>query len=805
MRLLMALLLTVGIVALQVSSTSGIVMASGGCTPPPRTATPHLYDFNHLCDGSLNGQDSWTVTSNSGGVTQAVIPSGASRNERVTGHDGSRAARQLNGGSGVGSVAVRSSNDDWSVSDFDHEGVTVFEFEMQHPYWGSQVSIGTSTGGSNFSEGLGVISSNQNANKHRLSRQGSVIGNHTSRVASFGRYQLIVDPVRDVASVAIKDLGSTPVGEWVRPSSLSSVSMGFTSDGTAGNPSNWNAIRLRSDSYDPSSLFDNLIFRTIEPSTRSLAYSGVEINRSAIRSLAISGVNLSGALTANLSGTGFTFEDGSVSRAGVADGTTLSVRFAPTVLGQASGELRIAGDDMVEPLVIALTGEGVAVRQEPEIEPSGRTNLSLACPDVVKRGQELTCVLDTIGIGNFDFLIGVSDGSLELSTFAVTTDSTGSVRFLVSAPPRGGRSEMTISLLGWNTQESVLLIPSPPMRVSSTTEEFSMEFLREPIGNFEQGSEISAVAGSRAVPVTTSVLADGGVSYVLPLSAVTVYGSATPTEVGSGPLVLGERGERLSVTGTRVFPGSPVQVFLPRLEGISAEQARFFADDSGDFSLDLAIPHDNHRVSIPTGIQHIQIVFFDPLGNRVVLNGLLNVNQPPATLRKMPGYAHHLGTPQNDLTISSSQQANGVFRGLGWEITWVRSLDNSRESKSGYAVEAVSISGLGFLPGSRVDLWDPEARQVLAQAIVTDEGLFQFAEEIAPSEDRHFQIQAIAHDGLEVLAKINGSVDGVSELSPEPDFPHWIIIPLSGLAFGLAVYLFLAWSRRVSLKKNPES
>lgn len=326
-----------------------------------------VYDFEHLTAGApLHGQDGWKVVGNNGGVTSIRIPDGVGRNTIIPGHDGSRAARQLEGGSNVNSRVVRRDDATWAITPVSPTGLTVIEFEMNHPYWGGIFALGVSNDdGTNITTGIRVLSRNEGTAKHRIGGpNGVILATHTTRIAQYGRYQLVLDAADGTASLAIKDLNPASTAGWVAPAILQNVQAGFNTDVSGSKPGLWNALLLHSESYDPTSLFDNIAFRTIEPTTRSLDFGATPLTTTTTSTLTIGGLYLAGRLTATLDGAGFSFDDDTTTRTGVATGE-LMVRFTPDVIGNATGTLTIVGEDMVRPLVIALDASGTQEPPEP--------------------------------------------------------------------------------------------------------------------------------------------------------------------------------------------------------------------------------------------------------------------------------------------------------------------------------------------------------------------------------------------------------------------------------------------------------
>lgn len=352
---------SIAVIMTVIAFASAPVVATGG-------PVAGVYDFEHLTVGALHGQDGWKVVGNNSGVTSVHVPDGVGRNTIVPGHVVSKAARQLQGGANVNSRAVRRNDAIWAITPMSTTGVTVIEFEMNHPYWGGAFSLGISTAdGTDITTGIEVLSRNEGTSKHRVRGPGgTLLATHTTRVAQFGRYQLVLDALDGTVSLAINDLDPASTAGWVAPAILQNLPAGLNTAVAGSDPLLWDALRLHSESFDPTSLFDNITFRTIEPSTRSLDLGATPLTTTSTDAITIGGLHLAGRLTATIVGAGFSFDDDTTTRAGIATGA-LTVRFTPDALGDASGSLTVVGDDMVRPLVIALDASGTP---EPPAPPA---------------------------------------------------------------------------------------------------------------------------------------------------------------------------------------------------------------------------------------------------------------------------------------------------------------------------------------------------------------------------------------------------------------------------------------------------
>jgi len=353
-------------------SSGSVSITTAGASPSLLGFTfisPSNYDFNVLPIGSVEGVDGWRTVpkGNSGASLQHVIVipavTAVGQNAAVVGHDGSRALRFPHGGAGIGSLATRVNNANFSTLPIlADDGNYVIEFEMQHPCWGGDFGLGYDADGNGDLDeaseiGLRLRITNCNDSQRRLFLPDGSSVNAAHALGAFNRYQILIDRAANdgAGAVSVYTRNLTSDGPWIAIDGLQAINAGF--DGGAGrrNPANWNAMLFRSESWDPSSLLDNISFRKVIVSARSLTFAPTLVGESASDSLTISGTHLSGNLTATLSGD-FTFSDGSQTVTDVEAGAQFSIRFAPSAAGERTGALTLLGDDHAKPILIPLAG-----------------------------------------------------------------------------------------------------------------------------------------------------------------------------------------------------------------------------------------------------------------------------------------------------------------------------------------------------------------------------------------------------------------------------------------------------------------
>jgi len=96
----------------------------------------------------------------------------------------------------------------------------------------------------------------------------------TANVNDLYRYRLSFDrsAYSGAGSVSVDRRNLSTGGAWVELTSLQELRMDFTNDNTKSDPTSWDTMGLLSDSFDPTSLFDNITF-TADASATNVDWS----------------------------------------------------------------------------------------------------------------------------------------------------------------------------------------------------------------------------------------------------------------------------------------------------------------------------------------------------------------------------------------------------------------------------------------------------------------------------------------------------------------------------------------------------
>lgn len=302
-------------------------------------------------------------------------------------------------------------------------------------------------------------------------------------------------------------------------------------------------------------------------------------------------------------------------------------------------------------------------------------------------------------------------------------------------------------------------------------------------------------------------LSEGDLSISLRLPA----GAGNISQQNGTTALSVEAGSTMSFAGSGLRPGTFAQVFLPLGGGQdSVELGRYEIGDDGGFSRPVALDTmPSSSMPIAIGPQVLQIVSYDSDGNQIALDLLVNVTQPlPApefnrSTGEIPGLlpgnslATRAGIPVPLTVTGLSDQKLVVLEGDGWSIglNVVNDSGTVESTADGASVTLVrdkplEISGTGFMPGTRADVWLFSDPTLVGSAIVTESGEF-FAEVLVDSNfvavgEHTIQLQGIGEDGYVRSANLGVAVgDNILATEAERVYAPWWTLLLIGLGLVL--------------------
>ena len=336
-----------------------------------------------------------------------------------------------------------------------------------------------------------------------------------------------------------------------------------------------------------------------------------------------------------------------------------------------------------------------------------------------------------------------------------------------------------------------------------------------------------ARVGNRDIPVTSQV----NTPNRLDVRAGSVsLGVNVPQNVGGvrqqtgGATELDVRsGGQTTLQGGGVLARSTVQVFMP-LQGSNAKQiAQIQADDSGNFNGDAVFATQRTEPPLPIGRQVLQIVSLDDAGEQVVMEMAVVISQPaPApefdrtsdslpTLQPGAFYGMSAGEPVDLSVRTDRNQGVTVVEGTdfqmsvsfgGQELVTEEADEDAAASLTFVRDQVATVTGGGFMPGTRADIWlfsDPTL-----MASVTIGGTGEFSGDLVVDGrqitvgEHTLQLQGVGTDGyvrsanLGVLVSDGDEPVATADVASSFAWWFWII----GIVALLAVLLVALWLYR---------
>jgi hypothetical protein len=337
----------------------------------------------------------------------------------------------------------------------------------------------------------------------------------------------------------------------------------------------------------------------------------------------------------------------------------------------------------------------------------------------------------------------------------------------------------------------------------------------------------SATVNGRPEVVTSTVTGSSGVS--LRAGSFTV-GMTVPqnqggvTRQGTSTQVNVQKGASTPLQGSGVLPGSTVQVFLPLQGGNAKEIGRIASDSTGAFSGTALFATGVTEAPMPIGRQVLQIVSVAPDGQQTVVEMTINIGQSapaPESNRQTqqlpvltPGasLATEAGIPVSVRVNALEEQKQVTVEGDGWSMAVdLTGEGGTVRSTEGSAVmelvrnETALVSGTGFLPGSRADVWLFSTPTLLGTVTIDAEGNFVGEINVDPNAvavgEHTLQLQGVGQDGYVRAANVGVVVsDPVTEVAVSTDevagtFLWWLWL-LIALLVTAAVIVGIRYSRR---------
>lgn len=277
------------------------------------------------------------------------------------------------------------------------------------------------------------------------------------------------------------------------------------------------------------------------------------------------------------------------------------------------------------------------------------------------------------------------------------------------------------------------------------------------------------------------------------------------------PEIVVERGAEAQIQGQGFLPFSTAQVFLPLAGNNAIELARVQVDERGALNGQARFLTGPGQAPIPIGPQVLQIVTVDGQGRQVSVDMTINVAQPPPapeanretgeipTLTPGQFFATEAGLPVTIRVDVDPDNGSTSVTGGDWSMSIAVNGETSQQATTAngdVVVEIVrdsiaAVSGEGFMPQTRVDVWLFSTPTLIGTVVTDDDGAFAGfvsvdSRSIAPGTHT-LQLQGVGTDGYVRAANL-GVVVTDALTDQQPGIWAWWWWALGGGALGLVVW-----------------
>jgi len=329
--------------------------------------------------------------------------------------------------------------------------------------------------------------------------------------------------------------------------------------------------------------------------------------------------------------------------------------------------------------------------------------------------------------------------------------------------------------------------------------------------------------GSTGIRLNTGKISVG-------IEAPTASAGRVVQSLSGSPELSVVRGQSTGLSGSGLLPFSTVQVFLGFNEFDLEELSRAPVDANGTFSVEAAFQTPGSNVPLPIGRQVLQLVSVDEDGNQTFVDLAINIAQPspqPELLRDngetptlAPGQL--LATQAGEIVavelVPVPENKQTIIDGGDWTMEIVAVGDGSgviETDDGGVAVEFIRdesalVSGSGFLPLTRADVWFFSTPTLLGTVDIDANGEFtgevNVDGRVVSVGEHTLQLQGIGPDGYTRSANLGVIVNDARGEFEEtnPTSFHWLLL-LGLLLLILVVSIFWLVTRfRMTLRPEKD-
>ncbi len=322
-------------------------------------------------------------------------------------------------------------------------------------------------------------------------------------------------------------------------------------------------------------------------------------------------------------------------------------------------------------------------------------------------------------------------------------------------------------------------------------------------------SQPTALVGGRPLAIQTQVTDPNTMSLragVLNIGMNVASDQGSVRQQGSSAEIQVRNGGVASVNGSGLLPRSTVQVFMPLQGSNSREIARIPVDATGAFSGDALFGATPSEAPLPIGRHVLQMVTVDENRQQTVVEMTVNIAQPspaPELNRStnerpalLPGQsiATNGGQPEAVTVTPIPDQKQATIQGDGWSMAvGVEGENGGVSSGEGGAVvtfvrdQGAVVSGEGFMPGTRADVWLFSDPTLLGTVDIDENGEFNGTVNIDGNVvtvgEHTLQLQGVGEDGYVRSANLGVTVaDEAPALTEESSWSFlWLLLVLLGV------------------------
>jgi len=336
-----------------------------------------------------------------------------------------------------------------------------------------------------------------------------------------------------------------------------------------------------------------------------------------------------------------------------------------------------------------------------------------------------------------------------------------------------------------------------------------------------------ALVGGQLAPLATTRSPNGGIALATPRLQFEMTPSGT-SQTSSSPApsrptdVMLSRGQSAMVSGGGFAPRSSVRLSL---EGVAnqglRELAQISVNGEGKFDTDLQFDARGSESPVPIGRHGLQVVGVDSEGNETLLNLTIAISQgdpqpePNRTRGALPALslgqslATSAGIPETVRieAISEAREVSVLSGTWRFRLNLTNDGGSVEQSDQGATMilapsQTTTVSGEGFQPDTRVDVWLFSEPSLLGSVTVSGDGTFSGEFSIDPgfvAPGAHtLQLQGVGTDGYIKAANLGVLVqDSQASESTNPlSLLVWAIVALVTAAVIVFVALMIRNRRR---------